>query len=143
MALTQSQLDEAMKPVSLLSCVSVENGANRISEPNLKSASVVPKNNTFPSGKTPIKSLLAEGKIQFGELMGYTPQLSLWSGSSSYFKMIYFFLLYQVLLHLPLLLLPVVGVRRRIALYILKKTINIQIHHPLAWRFVKQKQKLL
>uniref|UniRef100_A0A1J3JIC5 Uncharacterized protein n=1 Tax=Noccaea caerulescens TaxID=107243 RepID=A0A1J3JIC5_NOCCA len=72
MALTQSQLDEAMKPVSLLSCVSVENGANRISEPNLKSASVVPKNNTFPSGKTPIKSLLAEGKIQFGAVTSTT-----------------------------------------------------------------------
>lgn len=68
MALTQSQLDEAMKPASLLSCVSVENGVNRISEPNPKStSSVAPsKNNTFPS---PVNSLLAEGKIQFGELM--------------------------------------------------------------------------
>lgn len=67
MALTQSQLDEAMKPASLLSCVSVENGVNRISEPNPKSNSVAPpKNNTFPS---PVNSLLAEGKIQFGELM--------------------------------------------------------------------------
>ncbi|CDY30590.1 BnaAnng03650D [Brassica napus] len=65
MALTQSQLDEAMKPASLLSCVSVENGVNRISEPNPKStSSVAPsKNNTFPS---PVNSLLAEGKIQFG-----------------------------------------------------------------------------
>ncbi|KAL0714015.1 hypothetical protein Bca4012_020993 [Brassica carinata] len=63
MALTQSQLDEAMKPASLLSCVSVENGVNRISEPNPKSASVAPKNNTFAS---PVKSVLAEGKIQFG-----------------------------------------------------------------------------
>lgn len=68
MALTQSQLDEAMKPVSLLhSCVSVENGANRISEPNPTSTSVLLKNTTFPSGTIPIKSLLAEGKIQFGE----------------------------------------------------------------------------
>lgn len=66
MALTQSQLDEAMKPASLLSCVSVENGANRTSEPNPKSNSVAPKNDTYPS---PMKSLLAEGKIQFGELM--------------------------------------------------------------------------
>ncbi|KAF8098459.1 hypothetical protein N665_0266s0027 [Sinapis alba] len=63
MALTQSQLDEAMKPASLLSCVSVENGANRTSEPNPKSNSVAPKNDTYPS---PMKSLLAEGKIQFG-----------------------------------------------------------------------------
>lgn len=64
MALTQSQLDEAMKPASLLSCVSVENGVNRISKPNPKSNSVAPpKNNTFPS---PVNSLLAEGKIQFG-----------------------------------------------------------------------------
>ncbi|KAJ0253684.1 Uncharacterized protein HA466_0113260 [Hirschfeldia incana] len=64
MALTQSQLDEAMKPASLLSCVSVENGVNRNSEPNPKSNSVAPpKNNTFPS---PINPLLAEGKIQFG-----------------------------------------------------------------------------
>ncbi|CAH8392564.1 unnamed protein product [Eruca vesicaria subsp. sativa] len=63
MALTQSQLDEAMKPASLLSCVSVANGVTRISEPNPKSTSVPPKNNTFPS---PMKSLLEEGKIQFG-----------------------------------------------------------------------------
>lgn len=69
MALTQSQLDEAMKPVSLLSCVSVENGANRISEPNPTSTSVVPKKNTFSSSTSPINSLFAEGKIQFGEQM--------------------------------------------------------------------------
>ncbi|KFK40708.1 hypothetical protein AALP_AA2G031000 [Arabis alpina] len=73
MALTQSQLDEAMKPVSLLhSCVTVENGANRISEPNPTSTSVVPKIKTFPSGTSPIKSLLAEGKIQFGAVTSST-----------------------------------------------------------------------
>ena len=37
MAQTQSQFDEALKPVSLLLCASVENGANPISVPNLKS----------------------------------------------------------------------------------------------------------
>ncbi|CAH2064488.1 unnamed protein product [Thlaspi arvense] len=72
MALTQSQLDEAMKPVSLLSCVSVENGHNRISGPNPKSASVVLKSNTFPSDASPINSLLAEGKIQFGAVTSST-----------------------------------------------------------------------
>ncbi|CAB62316.1 putative protein [Arabidopsis thaliana] len=72
MALTQSQLDEAMKPVSHLSCVSVENGANRISESNSTSTSVVPKNNTFSSSTSPINSLLAEGKIQFGAVTSST-----------------------------------------------------------------------
>ncbi|KAL1216360.1 hypothetical protein V5N11_006398 [Cardamine amara subsp. amara] len=72
MALTQSQLDEAMKPVSLLSSVSVENGANRISEPSSTSTSVVPKKNTFSSGTSPINSLLAEGKIQFGAVTSST-----------------------------------------------------------------------
>ncbi|CAN8254802.1 unnamed protein product [Cochlearia groenlandica] len=69
MDLTQSQLDEAMKPVSLLSCVSVENGANRVSGPNPKLVSVVPKNFNFPST---IKSSLAEGKIQFGAVTSST-----------------------------------------------------------------------
>ncbi|XP_010503707.1 PREDICTED: uncharacterized protein LOC104780867 isoform X2 [Camelina sativa] len=72
MALTQSQLDEAMKPVSLLSCVSVENGANRISEPSPTPVSVVPKNSTFSSSTIPINSLLAEGKIQFGAVTSST-----------------------------------------------------------------------
>ncbi|ESQ45490.1 hypothetical protein EUTSA_v10010051mg [Eutrema salsugineum] len=73
MALTQSQLDEALKTVSHHhTCVSVESGANQISRPNPKSAYVVPKNNTFPSGTSPVKSLLAEGKIQFGAVTSST-----------------------------------------------------------------------
>ncbi|XP_010547516.1 PREDICTED: uncharacterized protein LOC104819234 [Tarenaya hassleriana] len=66
MALTQSQLDEAMKPISFDSCVSAEDCANSISEPSPSSTSVLLKNNAFPTGTNPINSLLAGEKIQFG-----------------------------------------------------------------------------
>lgn len=66
MALTQTQLDEAMKPGQFDSRASVGNNTSSISESNLASSSMLTKEK-FSSASSPVSSLLAGEKIQFGE----------------------------------------------------------------------------
>ncbi|CAK7337659.1 unnamed protein product [Dovyalis caffra] len=66
MALTQTQLDEAMKPVQFDSHSSVGDPTNTVSEPSLPSSSLLSKDKSFSSAVSPINSLLAGEKIQFG-----------------------------------------------------------------------------
>lgn len=66
MALTQTQLDEAMKPGQFDSRSSVGNHTSSISESSMTSSSILTKDK-FSSAASPINSLLAGEKIQFGE----------------------------------------------------------------------------
>ncbi|XP_073266492.1 uncharacterized protein [Populus alba] len=66
MALTQTQLDEAMKPVQFDSHSSVGDPTNSVSDPSLPSSSLLSKDKSFSSAVSPINSLLAGEKIQFG-----------------------------------------------------------------------------
>lgn len=62
MALTQSQLDDAMNPVQFDSQV-----ASSITlEPTKLPSSVAAHEKTFPSSESPLNSLLAGERIQFG-----------------------------------------------------------------------------
>ncbi|KAJ6678428.1 STRESS RESPONSE PROTEIN NST1-RELATED [Salix viminalis] len=65
MALTQTQLDEAMKPVQFDSHSSVD-PTNSVSEPSLPSSSLLSKDKSFSSAVSPINSLLSGEKFQFG-----------------------------------------------------------------------------
>jgi hypothetical protein len=67
MALTQTQLDEAMKPEQFDSHSSVGDQNNSVSKPTMPSSSILTKDKSFSSGASPINSLLAGEKIQFGE----------------------------------------------------------------------------
>jgi len=68
MALTQSQLDDAMKPVQFDSQV-----ASSISiEPTKPPASIMAQEKPFPSSASPLNSLLAGERIQFGALASKT-----------------------------------------------------------------------
>ncbi|XP_073265401.1 uncharacterized protein [Populus alba] len=62
----QTQLDEAMKPVQFDSHSSVGDPTNSVSEPSLPSSSLLSKDRSFSSAGSPINSLLAGEKIQFG-----------------------------------------------------------------------------
>lgn len=66
MALTQTQLDEAMKPQQFDSQASVGNMTGAVDEPSLPTSSILTKEKTFSSASSPINSLLAGEKIQFG-----------------------------------------------------------------------------
>jgi len=66
MALTQTQLDEAMKPQKFDSQASVANITGAVNEASLPSSSILTKEKTFSSAASPINSLLAGEKIQFG-----------------------------------------------------------------------------
>ncbi|KAJ6736643.1 hypothetical protein OIU85_018784 [Salix viminalis] len=66
MTLAQTQLDEAMKPVQFDSHSSVGDPTNSVSEPSLPSSSLLCKDKSFSSAGSPINSLLAGEKIQFG-----------------------------------------------------------------------------
>ncbi|CAN0864142.1 hypothetical protein LINGRAHAP2_LOCUS8871 [Linum grandiflorum] len=65
MALTQNQLDDAMKP-------SVGDPSNAVKEPSLPSSSILSNEKSFPSSASPINSLLAGEKIQFGAVTSPT-----------------------------------------------------------------------
>lgn len=68
MALTQTQLDEAMKPPRFDTHVtSIGDHTTSVSEPSMPSSSILTKDKTFSSAVSPINSLLAGEKIQFGE----------------------------------------------------------------------------
>ncbi|XP_031377402.1 uncharacterized protein LOC116192858 isoform X2 [Punica granatum] len=65
MALTQSQLDEAMKPANFDSRISVGDHTIASSEHIISSSSMLSKDKQFSSAASPINSLLAGEKIQF------------------------------------------------------------------------------
>lgn len=66
MALTQTQLDEAMKPQQFDSQASAGKMTGAVSESSLPTSSVLIKERAFSSAASPINSLLAGEKIQFG-----------------------------------------------------------------------------
>ncbi|KAG4930785.1 hypothetical protein AAZX31_17G167700 [Glycine max] len=72
MALTQTQLDEAMKPQQFDSQASVGNMTGAVDEPSLPTSSILTKEKTFSSASSPINSLLAGEKIQFGAVTSPT-----------------------------------------------------------------------
>lgn len=67
MALTQTQLDEAMKPEQFDSHSSVGDQNSSVSKPTMPASSILAKDKSFSSAASPINSLLAGEKIQFGE----------------------------------------------------------------------------
>ncbi|CAA2995762.1 Hypothetical predicted protein [Olea europaea subsp. europaea] len=72
MALTQTQLEEAMKPARYDSEISVECHSSTVSDSVLPSSSVLTKDKSLSSGASPINSLLAGEKIQFGAVTSPT-----------------------------------------------------------------------
>ncbi|KAF5451329.1 hypothetical protein F2P56_026445 [Juglans regia] len=72
MALTQTQLDEAMKPEQFDSNASVVDHNNSVSEPIMPSSSILTKDMSYSSATRPINSLLTGEKIQFGAVTSPT-----------------------------------------------------------------------
>ncbi|KAK7386447.1 hypothetical protein VNO78_26677 [Psophocarpus tetragonolobus] len=72
MALTQTQLDEAMKPQQFDSQATVGNMIGAVNEPSLPTSSILTKEKSFSSAASPINSLLAGEKIQFGAVTSPT-----------------------------------------------------------------------
>ncbi|XP_004509208.1 uncharacterized protein [Cicer arietinum] len=72
MALTQTQLDEAMKPQQFDSQASSGNLTGAVNESNLPAPSILTKEKAFSSAASPINSLLAGEKIQFGAVTSPT-----------------------------------------------------------------------
>ena len=68
MPLTQSQLDEAMKPGRFDTHVaSIGDRSSSVAEPIITTSSLLTKDKSFSSAASPINSLLAGEKIQFGK----------------------------------------------------------------------------
>ncbi|CAI0553585.1 unnamed protein product [Linum tenue] len=74
MTLTQTQFDEAMKPGQFDSVPSVGDPSSAPNEPSLAPSSILSKEKPFPSSSaaSPINSLLAGEKIQFGAVTSPT-----------------------------------------------------------------------
>ncbi|KAK4253053.1 hypothetical protein QN277_010881 [Acacia crassicarpa] len=72
MALTQRQLDEAMKPQQFDSQASVGDLTVNFSKPSLPTSSILTREKPFSSVASPINSLLAGEKIQFGAVTSPT-----------------------------------------------------------------------
>ncbi|KAI9198099.1 hypothetical protein LWI28_010106 [Acer negundo] len=72
MALTQTQLDEAMNPAQFDSRVSVKDHTSSVGDPGMPSSSILSKDKSFSSTASPINSLLAGEKIQFGAVTSPT-----------------------------------------------------------------------
>ncbi|CAK8562401.1 unnamed protein product [Lathyrus sativus] len=72
MALTQTQLDEAMKPQQFDSQASSANMEASVTESSLPAPSILIKEKAFSSAGSPINSLLAGEKIQFGAVTSPT-----------------------------------------------------------------------
>ncbi|KAI4386690.1 hypothetical protein MLD38_004601 [Melastoma candidum] len=70
--LTQSQLDEAMKPGEFDPLASVGDRSIVVTQPGVSSSSVLPEDKSFSSAASPINSLLAGEKIQFGAVTSPT-----------------------------------------------------------------------
>ncbi|KAG6424673.1 hypothetical protein SASPL_115093 [Salvia splendens] len=73
MSLSQTQIDEAMKPARYDSHISAVGGhSSPVSGQVLPPSSILTKDKTFSSGASPINSLLAGEKIQFGAVTSPT-----------------------------------------------------------------------
>ena len=73
MALTQSQLEEAMKPPCFDTPIaSVGGQCSSVSDPLLPSSSMPTKERSFSSAASPINSLLAGEKICFGNFVNFS-----------------------------------------------------------------------
>lgn len=73
MALTQSQLDEAMKPARFdTHAASIGDHTNSANEPSIPSSSTLTKDKQFATAASPVNSLLAGEKIQFGAVTSPT-----------------------------------------------------------------------
>ncbi|XP_049383577.1 uncharacterized protein LOC125847897 isoform X2 [Solanum stenotomum] len=73
MALSQSQLEEAMSPARFEAhAASVGAHSSAVTEPILPSSSILTKDKSFSSAASPINSLLAGEKIQFGAVTSPT-----------------------------------------------------------------------
>ncbi|XVE82790.1 hypothetical protein DITRI_Ditri16bG0033800 [Diplodiscus trichospermus] len=66
MTLTQTQLDDAMKPVQFDTCAAIGDHSGSVTDLSMPSLSVLLKDKSFSSAANPIDSLLAGEKIQFG-----------------------------------------------------------------------------
>lgn len=67
MALTQTQLEEAMKPARFdTHIISIGDCGSSVDDSGMPSSSVLAKDSIFSSTTSPINSLLAGEKIQFG-----------------------------------------------------------------------------
>ncbi|KAG8642616.1 uncharacterized protein LOC110627596 [Manihot esculenta] len=71
-ALTQNQLDEALKPAQFDTHSSVGDPSKSVGESSLPSSSILAKDKSFASAASPINSLLAGEKIQFGAVTSPT-----------------------------------------------------------------------
>lgn len=72
MSLSQTQIDEAMRPARYDSRISAVGGhSTTVSDPVLPTSSILTKDKPFSSGASPINSLLAGEKIQFGTICSY------------------------------------------------------------------------
>ncbi|XP_012840180.1 PREDICTED: uncharacterized protein LOC105960540 isoform X1 [Erythranthe guttata] len=73
MSLSQTQIDEAMKPARYDSHISaVGSHSTSVTDPVLPTSSILTKDKSFSSGASPINSLLAGEKIQFGAVTSPT-----------------------------------------------------------------------
>ncbi|KAE9606771.1 hypothetical protein Lal_00026202 [Lupinus albus] len=72
MTLTQTQLDEAMKPQQFDSRGSLGDLKSSVNDSSLPTSSILTKEKAFASGSSPINSLLAGEKIQFGAVTSPT-----------------------------------------------------------------------
>ncbi|XP_022133326.1 uncharacterized protein LOC111005936 isoform X2 [Momordica charantia] len=72
MALTQTQLDEAMKPAQFDLHPPVGDHSSLAGDPNVPSPSILARDRSFSSAANPISSLLAGEKIQFGAVTSPT-----------------------------------------------------------------------
>ncbi|GAB4846991.1 hypothetical protein Ancab_026003 [Ancistrocladus abbreviatus] len=68
----QTQLDEAMKPARLSMLSTSVGDTSLVSEPSITSSSILVKDTAFSSATSPINSLLAGEKIQFGAVTSST-----------------------------------------------------------------------
>ncbi|GLU20011.1 hypothetical protein SLE2022_362290 [Rubroshorea leprosula] len=72
MSLTQTQLDDAMKPLQFDSGASIGDSTSSVGEPTMPSSSILTKDKSFSSAASPVNSLLAGEKIQFGAVTSPT-----------------------------------------------------------------------
>lgn len=70
MSLTQNQLDEAMKPARFDTRVASHGDhTSTIAEPSMPQSSALANDKQFASAASPVNSLLAGEKIQFGKFV--------------------------------------------------------------------------
>jgi len=89
MTLTQTQLEEAMKPVQFdKDVVSVGDRAGSVSETGMSSSSIA-KDNSLPSATSPISCLLAGEKIQFGKFSSHASVVFKWCFLSKCYTVVF------------------------------------------------------